>query len=132
MERIAAIFQLICEVDKLKSVDRASYIGDGSRRENSAEHSWHLAFGLTAFARELNVQLDLEKALMMALIHDVCEIDAGDTPAFTYTREEQHEAELKCLDRLASTGLKVSSEIRELWIEYEEQKTIEPLGAGHG
>lgn len=125
MERISAIVQLISEVDKLKLIDRASYVGDGSRRENSAEHSWHLAFGLAAFARELDLKMDIEKALMMALIHDVCEIDAGDTPAFTSTREDQHEAELKCLHRLASTGLKLSSELRDLWIEYEEQQTPE-------
>lgn len=60
-----------------------------SRRENAAEHSWHLSLGLLTIAQELNLQIDLHKALVMALIHDLCEVDAGDTLAFGPQRPEQ-------------------------------------------
>jgi 5'-deoxynucleotidase YfbR-like HD superfamily hydrolase len=76
-----------------------------SRRENSAEHSWHLAVGLLTIAQELCLKIDLHKALVMALIHDVCEIDAGDTPAFGPQRPDQHEVELRCIQRLAACNV---------------------------
>lgn len=100
--RIAAF---LIDAERLKRVERRAYVSDRSRRENSAEHSWHLALGLLIIARELNVDIDLTRALMMAIIHDICEIDAGDTPAYGPERRDQHEAERKCVGRLASYGL---------------------------
>lgn len=123
-ERITSIVEFLAEADRLKLVTRASYVSDSSRHENSAEHSWHLAFGLLALARELEIDIDMTKALAMALVHDVCEIDAGDTPVYS-VRHDQHEAERRCIERLAGCGLKFGVELRELWLEYEAQETRE-------
>jgi putative hydrolase of HD superfamily len=124
-DRISVLVAFLTDVERLKLVKRKAYVSDASRRENSAEHSWHLALGLVAIAQELNLKIDLHKALVMALIHDVCEIDAGDTPAFGPQRPDQHEAELRCIERLAGYELKFAPSIRELWLEYEAQESVE-------
>ena len=124
-DRIAALATFLIDVERLKLVKRRAYVSDMSRRENSAEHSWHLSLGLLAVAQELGLEIDLHKALVMALIHDLCEIDAGDTPAFGPLRPDQHEAELRCIERLADYDLKFAPSIRELWLEYEAQESVE-------
>ena len=124
-DRISVLAAFLSDVERLKLVKRKAYVSDMSRRENSAEHSWHLALGLVAIAHELNLKIDLHKALVMALIHDVCEIDAGDTPAFGPSRPDQHEAELRCMQRLAAYDLALSSSLHELWLEYEAQVSVE-------
>ena len=83
MESIQARIRFILETDRLKSVYRQTYITDVSRRENSAEHSWHLALMAILFRDAANVpDLDLLKVVKMLLIHDIVEIDAGDTFAY--------------------------------------------------
>jgi putative hydrolases of HD superfamily len=124
-DRISTIAAFLIDVERLKLVERKAYVSDVSRRENSAEHSWHLSLGLLTLAQELDLKIDLHKALVMALIHDVCEIDAGDTPAFGPERLDQHEAELRCMERLAGYDLKFAPSIRELWLEYEAQMSVE-------
>jgi putative hydrolases of HD superfamily len=124
-DRISALATFLIDVERLKLVIRKAYVSDMSRRENSAEHSWHLSLGLLAVSQELGLKIDLHKALVMALIHDVCEIDAGDTPAFGPQRPDQHEAELRCIERLAGYDLKFAPSIRELWFEYEAQVSVE-------
>ena len=69
----------VIELDRLKSVVRQSPLADRSRKENSAEHSWHLAMFALVFA-EQDSAVDVYRALRMLLIHDIVEIDAGDTP----------------------------------------------------
>lgn len=103
--RLPAIADFLIDLERLKLVSRRDYVGDPSRRENSAEHSWHLAVGLLAVAEELDVQIDLHKALAMALVHDTCEIDGGDSPICGPARPEQHEVERRCVERLAGYGL---------------------------
>jgi putative hydrolase of HD superfamily len=78
-----------------------------------------------AIAQELDLKIDLQKALVMALIHDTCEIDAGDTPVYGPDRPEQHDAELRCIQRLAAYGLVFSPTLHELWLEYEAQVSLE-------
>jgi putative hydrolases of HD superfamily len=124
-EGIAAVAGFLIDVERLKLVERRAYVSDISRRENSAEHSWHLALGLIAIAHELNLKLDLQKALVMALIHDTCEIDAGDTPIYGAQRPDQHEAELRCMQRLAGHPIVFAPTFRELWLEYEAQSSLE-------
>lgn len=124
-DRLASVAAFLMDAGRLKLVERKAYVSDGSRRENSAEHSWHLALGLLILARELDIQIDLPRALKMAIVHDVCEIDAGDTPAYGLERPDQHDAERKCVDRLAGYGLAFGGELRELWLEYEAQETRE-------
>ena len=124
-EQLPTIVAFLTDLERLKLVSRASYVSDLSRRENSAEHSWHLAVGLLTVARELNLDIDVPKALIMALIHDACEIDARDTPIYGPQRSDKYEAEKMCVDRLAAHGLEFGFELRELWHEYEAQETME-------
>ena len=124
-DTLPPLVDFLIDMERLKLVPRKAYVSDFSRRENSAEHSWHLAIGLLALARELDLQIDLNKALVMALIHDTCEIDAGDTPAYGASRPNQHEAELACINRLSSHGVKFGAELRQLWLEYEAQESRE-------
>jgi putative hydrolase of HD superfamily len=124
-DQLPVLVEFLIDLERLKLVPRKAYVSDLSRRENSAEHSWHLALGLLALARELDLEIDLDKALVMALIHDICEIDAGDSPAYGPTRPDQYEAELACINRLSSYGLKFGEELRQLWLEYEAQESRE-------
>jgi putative hydrolase of HD superfamily len=124
-DKLSVLAVFLTDVERLKLVKRKAYVSDLSRRENSAEHSWHLSIGLVVVAQELGLKIDVHKALVMALIHDTCEIDAGDTPAFGPQRPDQHEAELRCIERLAGYDLKFAPSIRELWLEYEAQESVE-------
>lgn len=124
-DKISVLVAFLTDVERLKLVKRKAYVSDMSRRENSAEHSWHLAVGLLTIAQELGLKIDLHKALVMALIHDVCEIDAGDTPAYGPQRPDQHEAELRCIERLAAYDLAFALSMQELWLEYEAQVSLE-------
>jgi putative hydrolase of HD superfamily len=124
-DNLPAVVAFLTDLERLKLVSRKAYISDLSRRENAAEHSWHLALGLLTIAHELNVSLDLHKALVMALIHDTCEIDAGDTPIYGGSRPEQQEAELRCIQRLTSHGLAFGFILHDLWLEYEAQESVE-------
>jgi len=124
-DKLSALVAFITDIERLKLIERRAYVSDVSRRENSAEHSWHLSLSLLAIAQELNLKIDLHKALVMALIHDICEIDAGDTPAFGPQRPDQHEAELRCIQRLGAYDLRFASSLQELWLEYEAQVSLE-------
>jgi putative hydrolase of HD superfamily len=124
-ERLSAVVAFLTDLERLKLVPRKAYVSDLSRRENSAEHSWHLALGLLTLSHELGLDIDLHKALVMALIHDTCEIDAGDSPAYGAARPDQYEAELACIDRLSSHDVKFGATLRELWLEYEAQESRE-------
>jgi putative hydrolases of HD superfamily len=124
-DNFAAVVAFLTDLEHLKLVSRKAYVSDLSRRENSAEHSWHLALGLLTIAHELNLRLDLHKALVMALIHDTCEIDAGDTPIYGASRPDQQEAELRCVQRLASHEVAFGFILRDLWLEYEAQVSLE-------
>lgn len=123
--RLPAVVAFLTDIERLKLVSRKAYVSDLSRRENSAEHSWHLAMGLLTLARELDLPIDVNKALVMALIHDTCEIDAGDSPVYGPERPDQHEAELACIDRLCLHGVAFGDEMRALWLEYEAQESLE-------
>jgi putative hydrolase of HD superfamily len=124
-DRLPAVVAFLTDLERLKLVTRKAYVSDFSRRENSAEHSWHLAMGLLTLAHELDLGIDLNKALVMALIHDICEIDAGDSPVYDAVRPDQHDAELACINRLSSQGVKFGENLRQLWLEYEAQESRE-------
>jgi putative hydrolase of HD superfamily len=124
-QQLPTIVAFLTDVERRKLVHRAAYVSDLSRRENSAEHSWHLAVGLLTVAREFNLTIDGHKALVMALIHDACEVDAGDTPVYGPLRHDQHEAEQRCVNRLAAHGVQFGGELRAVWHEYEAQETVE-------
>ncbi len=122
MEKLYSFF---LEMDKLKSVYRRTYISDLSRKENSAEHSWHLAIAIMTLKEELHLDLDVLKAVKMALIHDVCEVGAGDISIFHPDRDKVEAHERAYLKNLSETDLIITSEIKELWEEYEAQQTRE-------
>lgn len=109
----------------MKLVQRRAYVSDLSRHENSAEHSWHLAIGLLTVAQELRLPIDLPKALRMALVHDLCEIDAGDISVYDPGRAGKSVDESACIDRLATYDVAFAAEVKELWREYEAQESVE-------
>ena len=81
-ERLAQQLQFILEIDRLKGVLRRSLLLDSHRRENSAEHSWHLAMMALVLAEHSNEPVDLLRTLKLVLVHDIVEVDAGDTYAY--------------------------------------------------
>lgn len=123
-----ALISFVLETDRLKSVYRQTWLSDRTRRENAAEHSWHLALMALLFADEANAKgIDLLRVLKMLLVHDIVEIDAGDTFAYDTKGHEDKEArERAAADRLF--GLLPDGparEMHELWREFEERRTPE-------
>lgn len=115
------------EIDKEKLIGRQTYITDGSRKENDAEHAWHMAIMAYILQEHSNQEIDLLKSILMVLIHDVVEIDAGD--AFAYDPKEQEgqrERELVAADRLFGLLPEDQGEyLRSLWDEFEAMSTPE-------
>jgi putative hydrolases of HD superfamily len=133
IDRLQQQFAFVCEVDKLKHVFRRTWLLDGSRLENDAEHSWHLAlmtFLLAEYAFGEN--LDVLRVLKMVVIHDLVEIDAGDTYAYDSAgRVTQAERERRGADRIFSLlPADLASEFRALWEEFEARETAEARYAG--
>jgi putative hydrolase of HD superfamily len=127
-ERLAQQLTFISEVDRLKSILRKTVLMDSSRQENSAEHSWHIALMALLLAEHADRgSLDLFKVVRMLLIHDIVEVDAGDT--FCY--DEQAAAEKEAKERAAAERLfgllpeDQCGELRELWAEFEARETAE-------
>ena len=118
------IARLGLELDKLKSVYRKSYVSDGTRNENSAEHSWHLAVSLMGFARYMPAEVNLDKCIRMALCHDICEIGAGDVCAY-HDNAGKYERELSYMTVLQSQFSSFGAEAKKLWAEYEEGTSLE-------
>ena len=81
-ERLEKQIRFIMEADKVKNIFRQTYLADGERKENDAEHSWHLAMMAVLLQEHMKEKADLAKAMTMVLIHDLVEIDAGDTYAY--------------------------------------------------
>lgn len=120
------IFNFLMELDKLKSIYRRSYLSNYSRTENSAEHSWHLAIALLTFKEEFEIDIDFIRTVKMALIHDICEIGAGDISIFNPDRSKKQIEERNYIDNLVNNSkIKFTKEIKELWEEYELQETKE-------
>ncbi|MDQ6886043.1 MAG: HD domain-containing protein [Gemmatimonadota bacterium] len=117
----------LVQVDRLKGVLRQTLLCDGSRRENSAEHSWHLALAAVVLAEHVDGAVDLARVVHMVLVHDLVEIDAGDTFAYDVAAHVgQAERERAGADRLFGTlPLEQGAEFRALWEEFEGQETPE-------
>lgn len=127
MERIRKQIEFLIEIDKLKSILRRNYISDGTKREDDAEHSWYFAVAALVLSEYANEKIDVQKVITMALIHDIVEIDAGDT--FIYdekAKEDQGEREKKAALRIF--GLLPADQkeyFTQLWNEFEENVTGE-------
>jgi len=117
----------VVEVDRLKEVLRQTPIASGARRENSAEHSWHLALMASVLASYAAESVDLLRVLPMLLIHDVVEIDAGDTFAFDEAANTTKQAqEEKAADRIfGMLPPGQATAFRALWDEFEDGATPE-------
>jgi len=119
--------EFIVEVDKLKRVLRQTIITDKSRQENSAEHSWHIAL-MTIILSEYaeNPQIDVFRVVKMLLIHDLVEIDAGDTFCYdNHAREDQHERERQAAKRIFNLLPKDQARrLQSLWEEFEARQTM--------
>lgn len=125
--RINKQFEFLLEADKEKFIQRDTLKSDGETFENDAEHAWHMAIMCLLLGEYANEDIDLLKTISMILIHDIVEIDAGDTYAYDDEgKKSQRERELKAADRLF--GLLPDDQgkkFRALWEEFEEGKTAE-------
>jgi putative hydrolase of HD superfamily len=125
--RLEQQMAFIVEIDKLKRVDRQTLIVDGTRPENSAEHSWHIALMALLMVEHIDQRsdIDLLKVVKMLLVHDIIEIDAGDVFAYDED-EEREEREKKAGRRIFGLLPKdQAEELYQLWREFEERQTPE-------
>ena len=129
-EGIAAALAFFLEADRLKSVERRNRLADGSRRENTAEHSWHLAMFAVVLAEHAPEPVDVSKVIMMLLLHDIVEIDAGDT--FIYAAADAAVAAQQEADELAAAHrifsllpIDQAARLRAIWDEFEAKETAE-------
>jgi putative hydrolase of HD superfamily len=124
-DQLTNITDYFLELDALKLINRRTYINGGERVENSAEHSWHLAMACWSISRSLRLDLSEEKLLKLALVHDLGEIDAGDTFLYSSERNSAHTAERKCVERLENHQGNGVSNLSELWEKQETGNSIE-------
>jgi putative hydrolase of HD superfamily len=134
-DRLSAQFAFLNEADRLKSVLRATTLVDGSRPENSGEHSWHLALYALVLADQAAPGVDINRVIRMLLIHDLVEIDVGDVPIHSNNGEahastDTQAAEARAADRIF--GLlppDLAQDLRALWEEFEAAQTPDALFA---
>ena len=110
----------LLELDALKRVNRRSYVTGTTRLENSAEHSWHLAMACWSIAELIELDVNHEKLLKLALVHDLGEIDAGDTFLYAEKRGDAHLEERAGIARLQAESGNGIKDLNEIW---EEQET---------
>lgn len=126
-KRLLKQLEFVREIDKAKGVLRQSVLLDHSRRENDAEHSWHLAVMAILLEEHAKEPVDLLKVVKMLLIHDIVEIDAGDTYAYDIkAHDDKEERERRAAERIF--GLlpeEQGEEFRRLWEEFEARETPE-------
>lgn len=126
-ERFTRQIQFLVEMDKMKNIYRQTRVLHEDRAENDAEHAWHLAMLALVLSEYANEPVDLKKVLATVLIHDIVEIDAGDTYAYDEAgNATKAEREQKAADRLF--GLlpeDQAGEMRQLWDEFEANETPE-------
>ncbi|GAL07221.1 predicted hydrolase [Photobacterium aphoticum] len=129
MQNLPEQLAFILELDRLKSVYRQTTVkADNNRQENSAEHSWHIALMANVLSEYTEEPVDVNRAVMMLLIHDIVEIDAGDTFAFAAQQEldGQEHKEIEAANRLF--GLLPTAQFEQmkaLWLEFEQAQTAD-------
>lgn len=126
-ERFQKQLEFIKEIDKEKQIFRQTYISDATRKENDAEHAWHMAIMAFLLSEYANEEIDVLRTIRMILIHDVVEIDAGDTYAYDEVgKQSQREREEKAAKRLF--GMLPEDQAEDmllLWEEFEAGETPE-------
>lgn len=126
-KRLARQLQFILEIDKLKAILRRSLLLDSHRRENSAEHSWHLAMMALVLTEHAKEPIDLLHTLKLLLVHDIVEIDAGDTYAYDadgHAGKDERER-MAAMRIFGLLPVDQGEELINLWEEYERQETAE-------
>ena len=124
-DRIDKQVAFLTEVDRLKSIERATTLGDGTRFENSAEHSWHVALYALILTEQARPDVEISRVIKMLLIHDLVEIDAGDAPIFgQYDAEKLADEEAKAARRIFGLlPADQASELLDLCNEFEAAAT---------
>lgn len=130
-DEIDSLLKFTIEIDKMTAIMRRTLLIDGSRRENDAEHSWHIAVMALIFRRYADKQVDIERVIKMCIVHDLIEIYAGDTFAYDIEgNKDKEERERQAADKLfGSIPDDVGSEIRALWEEFDAMETKDSLYA---
>jgi putative hydrolase of HD superfamily len=130
-DRLAQQFAFLNEADKLKTILRGTTLCDGSRRENSGEHSWHIALYALILAEHAIKPVNIDRVIKMLLLHDLVEIDAGDNPIHgDYDPKEMEKIEQAAADRIF--GLlppDQHDEFRALWDEFEAAESDDAIFA---
>ncbi|MBN1461659.1 MAG: HD domain-containing protein [Armatimonadetes bacterium] len=128
-ERLAQQLEFLVEIDKAKGILRRSYLMDQSRRENDAEHSWHIALMALVLCEHAAEPVDVTRVVKMLLVHDLVEIDAGDIAVYDLDEENQRrkdEQEQAAADRIFGLlPAEQGAEFRALWEEFEARETPE-------
>ncbi|WP_127900254.1 HD domain-containing protein [Solirhodobacter olei] len=133
--RLTAQFAFLTEADRLKSVLRASPLADASRRENSAEHSWHLALYAMALADQAGPEVDINRVLRMLILHDLVEIDVGDVPLHSQDGQAHGSAEIQEAEAKAAARIfgllppDIGAPFLALWQEFEAAETPDAVFA---
>jgi putative hydrolases of HD superfamily len=128
MERLDQQMRFVGEIDRLKGVLRQTMLSGPGRRENSAEHSWHLAMMAVTLGEHAPPGTDIGRVTVMVLLHDLVEIDAGDLFVYADDAQQarQEEAERAAADRIfALLPPDQAAAFRGLWDEFEERRTPE-------
>ena len=134
-DRLAAQFEFLNEADKLKSVLRATTLVDGSRPENSGEHSWHLALYALVLADQSAPGVSIDRVIRMLLIHDLVEIDVGDVPIHSangqaHGSDQTLAAEAAAADRIfGMLPRDLGDDLKALWQEFEAAQTPDAVFA---
>ncbi len=127
MTRLEQQIAFIIEIDKVKNIFRQTLLADGNRKENDAEHSWHIALMAILLKEYVEEEVDVFKVMTMVLLHDLVEIDAGDTYAYdTVAAASKREREVKAADRIfCLLPEDQGAYFRELWDEFEAYETAD-------
>jgi putative hydrolase of HD superfamily len=128
-DRLDAQFAFLNEADRLKSVLRATTLVDGSRPENSGEHSWHLALYALILADQADPEVKIDRVIRMLLIHDLVEIDVGDVPIHSQNGQAHASAATQAAESQAADRIfgllprDLRDDLRVLWEEFEAAQT---------
>ena len=134
-DRLGAQFAFLLEADRLKQVIRATTLADGSRRENSGEHSWHLALYALVLADQAAPGVNIDRVVRMLILHDLVEIDVGDVPIHSANGSAHGSAEVAAAEARAADRIfgllppDIGTGLRALWEEFEAAATPDAIFA---